>query len=76
MRRRWRTLLLLLLVVELAIGYTIVRIQPRCEPCLPGVPCPPCVSSDQLRLLMIGGLLPVGVVLAQLIVTLRARRKA
>jgi hypothetical protein len=66
--------LLLLLVAEALIAVTYIRIQPSCEPCLPGFPCEPCISDDQRALVMIGGLLPVGVVLAQIIVRYHERR--
>lgn len=67
--------LLLLLVAEALIAWTFVRIQPCCEPCLPGLPCEPCISDDQRTLVVIGGLLPAGVVLAKMLVSYRARRK-
>jgi len=75
MRSRWRTVLLFLLVAEVLIGATIVRIQPRCEPCLPGQPCEPCISDDQRRLLLLGGALPAGVVLVQLVAARRTRSR-
>lgn len=65
--------LLMLLVAEALIAVTFVRIQPLCEPCMPGQPCAPCISDDQRMLVMFGGLLPAGVVLAQLIVRARTR---
>jgi len=36
--------------------------QPQCEPCLEGVPCPACISSLQIFIAAIGGLLSVYVI--------------
>ncbi len=74
MKSSWRLVLLLLLIAEVLIAVTFIRIRPCCEPCLPGIPCEPCISDDQRVLVMIGGLLPAGVVLAQMIVSYRTRR--
>lgn len=75
MRVRWRSPLLVLLVFEVALAAWCIRIQPRCEPCLPGAPCPPCISRDQERILTVAGLLPVGVLAAQLIMLRRQRHR-
>ncbi len=75
MRARWRSLLVPLLVAEVLLAWWIVHIQPRCEPCLPGGPCPPCMSDDQRRWMAVAGLLPVAVVLLQLLRVRMERRK-
>lgn len=42
-----------LIVVEvLLFGYYKI-IQPICEPCLPNVPCPRCITSEQIVVLWI-----------------------
>jgi hypothetical protein len=74
MRTSWRSLIAMLLAAEFMLAAWVVKIQPRCEPCYPGEPCPPCISDDQRMLMMIAGLLPVAVVLGQMIVTYRIRR--
>lgn len=73
MRTSWKGLLAVLLVIEVALMKWIIHIQPQCEPCLPGAPCPPCISDDQRLWMTIGGLLPVGVVVAQLLLLRRER---
>jgi hypothetical protein len=75
MRQRWRSLLLVLLVAEVVLAAWCVRIQPRCEPCRAGDPCPPCISRDQERILAVAGLLPLGLLAAQLLVLRGDRRK-
>jgi hypothetical protein len=37
----------LLLIEAFLTGYYFYS-QPQCEPCLPGIPCPPCISEAQI----------------------------
>ena len=36
-----------LLLIEAAFTGYYLYSQPQCEPCLPGTPCPPCISETQ-----------------------------
>ena len=36
-----------LLLIELSLTAYFFYIQPQCEPCLKGNPCPPCISEQQ-----------------------------
>ena len=60
MKPSWKSLLAILLLAEALLLLIFVRIQPNCEPCLPGAPCGPCISDDQRKLVMIMVLLPFG----------------
>ena len=37
-----------LLLIEAALTVYYFYSQPQCEPCLPGTPCPPCISETQI----------------------------
>jgi hypothetical protein len=43
----------LLLTEAVFTGYFFYA-QPLCEPCLPNVPCPPCISEQQVITFWIG----------------------
>lgn len=68
MKLSWKSLLVLVLLTEALLLLNFVLIQPNCEPCLPGLPCEPCISDDQRRLVMIMSLLPFGVPLIRFLV--------
>jgi hypothetical protein len=36
--------------------------QPQCEPCLPGMPCPPCISRLQVFIAALGAALSLYVI--------------
>lgn len=40
--------LVALLVLEVLLTCLFFYLQPVCEPCLPGVHCPPCISDEQI----------------------------
>jgi hypothetical protein len=40
-------ILLGLVFIEAALTAFYLYAQPQCEPCLPGMPCPPCISETQ-----------------------------
>jgi hypothetical protein len=37
-----------LFLIEAALTGYYFYSQPQCEPCLPGGPCPPCISETQI----------------------------
>lgn len=37
-----------LILIEAALTGYYFYSQPQCEPCLAGVPCPPCISETQI----------------------------
>jgi hypothetical protein len=45
---------ILLFVAEILVVFRYKDIQPECEPCLPNVYCPPCVSDEQILLKYFG----------------------
>ena len=36
--------------------------QPNCEPCIPGMQCPPCISALQIFIAAVGGVLSLYVI--------------
>jgi hypothetical protein len=46
--------------------------QPLCEPCLPGTPCPACVSTEQYLVIGIAGVIAL-LLLGQLVGLIRRR---
>lgn len=76
MKATWHSVLLMLLLSEALLLLNFVLIRPNCEPCLPGVPCEPCISNDQRKLVMIMVLLPLGVLLAYFLRQCRTRQRA
>lgn len=62
-----------LLVVEaLLFGY-YKFIQPKCEPCLPNVPCPRCISSEQIVVLWIAFVVAVAFLVWRLVFLLKKK---
>ena len=43
-----------LITIEVVLTAYHFYAQPQCEPCLPGWPCPPCISSEQIFALFAG----------------------
>lgn len=37
-----------LIIFEAVLIICFFYAQPQCEPCLPGTPCPPCISETQI----------------------------
>jgi len=49
----------ILLLIDFALVVIYKIIQPLCEPCLTKVDCPPCISRDQIVVMIIGGMIAV-----------------
>lgn len=45
--------------------------QPQCEPCMPGTDCPPCLSTIQMVIAVVGG---VGLILLVVLVALKDKQ--
>ncbi len=41
-------------IIEFSLIAYYFYMQPQCVPCLPGSPCPPCISKQQIIVFWIG----------------------
>ena len=64
-----------LITVEVILTAYHFYAQPECEPCLPGWPCPPCISSEQIFALFAGVLIAVLVAGYLLYIHLQQKKK-
>ena len=69
------TILIGLIAIEIVLAAYHFYAQPECEPCLPGWPCPPCISSEQIFALVAGVLVAVLVAGYLLYINLRQKKR-
>lgn len=60
-----------LLFVEAVFTAYYFYAQPLCEPCLPELPCPPCISKEQIFIIWIGVIIAVATIIYLLISSLK-----
>ena len=45
--------IVLLVLINILVCFVVYLMQPLCEPCIKGIECPPCISNDQILLVVI-----------------------
>ena len=64
-----------LITIEVVLTAYHFYAQPQCEPCLPGWPCPPCISSEQIFALFAGVVVAIVAAVCLLYINLKQRKK-
>lgn len=62
-----------LLFIEALLFVYYKIIQPQCEPCLPGQPCPRCISSEQIVILWLAFVVAVAFLVFRLFYLLKKK---
>lgn len=74
MRKHKRIIVLFFVVEMLVIAFYFYN-QPMCEPCIPGEPCPPCVSESQIAAKWIASLIAILMLCYLIIYPLRRKKE-
>ena len=74
MRKHKRIIVLFFVVEMLVIAFYFYN-QPMCEPCIPGEPCPPCVSESQTVAKWIASLIAIVMLFYLIIFPLRSKKE-
>lgn len=76
-KRTVAILFLIWLIAEVLLVFLYYYTQPLCEPCIDDIPCPPCVSSEQIwiRRLFIVNVIFIPVLVSTIAIISRKRSK-
>lgn len=64
-----------LITIEVVLTAYHFYAQPQCEPCLPGWPCRPCISSEQIFALFAGVVVAIVAATYLLYINLHQKKK-
>jgi hypothetical protein len=64
-----------LTTIEVILTAYHFYVQPQCEPCLPGWPCRPCISSEQIFALFAGVGVAIVAAVYLLYINLKQKKK-
>lgn len=64
-------------IVEVLLVFLYYYTQPQCEPCIDGIPCPPCISIEQIwiRRLFIVNVIFLPILILTIVIISRKRLK-
>jgi len=69
-------ILIAFLLVEAAIAIFYVHAQPNCEPCITGMPCPPCISQSQIVAICIAAFIAFAVLLYFIVDQIKSKKSS